>query len=147
MEALNSALSSAHISKEDVVPVPVTCFSDSVNDITLHFQIIRLPRQIYVWIGCNYAKFGNLYAATPTSASTTSPMQRNGVSVSCVLGGVSDNTGSGLARRLVLKTGLHVILASNIPKNSPLLEAEAEKMLVQKLIKLGYTKPKSEASP
>ncbi|KAF4394260.1 uncharacterized protein LOC115714312 [Cannabis sativa] len=141
MEALNSALSSAHISKGDDV-VPITCFTEAVNDVTVHFQIIRLPRQIYVWIGCNSAKFGNLYAAAPTS--TTSP--KNGVNVSCVLGGTSDNTGSGIVRRLVLKTGHHVILASNIPKNPPLLEAAAEKILMQKLINLGYTKPKSEAS-
>ena len=69
--------------------------------------------------------------------------------MTCVLGGNSDNTGTGIARRLgrhyyvmesksygngidqlrnsffffvVLKTGLNIMLASNIPKNSPLLE-------------------------
>ncbi|XP_024023544.1 uncharacterized protein LOC21407845 [Morus notabilis] len=143
MEALNSALRSADISDDKQTEndvVPVISFSDAVNDVTLHFQIIRLPRQIYAWIGCNSAKFGHLYAAAPTQP------RNNGASVSCVLGGASDNTASGIARRLVLKSGLHVILASNIPKNSPLLEAEAEKMLVQKLISLGYTRPRSEAS-
>ncbi|KAJ0026031.1 hypothetical protein Pint_07229 [Pistacia integerrima] len=60
-----------------------------------------------------------------------------------ILGGVSDNTGSGIARRLVIKTGLNVILACNIPKNSPMIEVNAEKKLVEKLISLGYTRPKS----
>ncbi|GMN51427.1 hypothetical protein TIFTF001_020582 [Ficus carica] len=89
MEALNSALSSAHISDDDKQPpndvVPVTSFSEAVNDVTLHFQIIRLPRQIYAWIGCNSAKFGHLYAAAPTQP------KHNGVSGSCVLGGHLEN--------------------------------------------------------
>jgi proteasome assembly chaperone 4 len=76
-------------------------------------------------------------------------MQDNRVSVTSVLGGTSDNTGSSMARRLgigsissmqhfmlyltngiklaslhvsVLKTGLNIVLACNIPKDSPMLE-------------------------
>ncbi|KAL0308066.1 UNVERIFIED_CONTAM: hypothetical protein Sangu_2996300 [Sesamum angustifolium] len=94
-----------------------------------------LSLSIYAWIGCNSAKFGHLYAAAPTPPSNT-------VGVTSLIGGASDNIGSGIARRLVLKTGLNVVLACNIPKNSPILEANAEKILVQKLISLGYTKPK-----
>ncbi|KAI3469222.1 hypothetical protein Pfo_025885 [Paulownia fortunei] len=120
--------------------VQVTCFSEVSDDVTLHFQIIRLHKQasenlIYAWIGCNSAKFGHLYAAAPTRPSNT-------VGVTSLIGGASDNTGSGIARRLVLKTGLNIVLACNIPKNSPMLEANAEKKLVQKLIGLGYSKPK-----
>ncbi|CAH8381099.1 unnamed protein product [Eruca vesicaria subsp. sativa] len=114
--------------------VKVSCFTEVLDDVTLHFQIIRLAKQIYVWIGYNSAKFGNLYAAASTRPSNT-------VSVTSVLGGTSDNTGSGIARRLVMKTGLNIILACNIPKNNPLLEAKAEKMLIRKLIDLGYTMP------
>ncbi|XVF62364.1 hypothetical protein PTKIN_Ptkin09bG0001800 [Pterospermum kingtungense] len=118
--------------------VQVTSFTELVDDITLHFQIIRLPKQIYAWIGCNSAKLGNLYAAAPTRPHNT-------VSVTSILGGASDNTGTGIARRIVLKTGLNVIVACNIPKNSPMLEANAEKKLVEKLISLGYSRPKSPA--
>ncbi|XP_021889476.1 proteasome assembly chaperone 4 [Carica papaya] len=117
-------------------PCPNHLFSEVVDDLTLHFQIIHLSRQIYVWIGCNSTKFGNLYAAAPTRPNNT-------VSVTSVLGGASDNTGFGIARRLVLKTGLNIIMACNIPKNSPMLEATAEKVLVQKLISLGLTRPRS----
>ncbi|KAH9684090.1 hypothetical protein KPL71_027891 [Citrus sinensis] len=116
--------------------VQITCFSDIVNDVTLHFQIIRLRNQIYAWIGCDSAKLGRVYAA-----ATTRP--HNTVSVTSIIGGVSDNTGSGIARRIVLKTGLNVILACNIPKDSLMLEANAEKKLVEKLIGLGYTRPKA----
>ncbi|TVU51106.1 hypothetical protein EJB05_02513 [Eragrostis curvula] len=120
--------------------VQVTCFTEDLHDVTLHFQIIRFSKQIYAWIGCNTAKFGHLYAA-----ATTRPDNR--VSVTSVLGGTSDNTGSSMARRLVLKTGLNIVLACNIPKDSPMLEAAAERKLVEKLKGLGYIKPKAgEAS-
>ncbi|KAM3262693.1 hypothetical protein ACQJBY_053056 [Aegilops geniculata] len=115
----------------------VTCFSEDLHDVTLHFQIISFSKQIYAWIGCNNsAKFGHLYAA-----ATTRP--GNGVSVASVLGGTSDNTGSGMARRLVLKTGLNIILACNVPKDSPMLEAVAERKLVEKLRSLGSIRSKT----
>ncbi|XP_052202852.1 uncharacterized protein LOC127808370 isoform X1 [Diospyros lotus] len=124
---------------EDGGGIQVTCFTEVMDDVTLHFQIISLHKQIYAWIGCNSAKFGHLYAAAPTPPNST-------VSVTNLLGGTSDNTGSSVARRLVHKTGLNVLLACNIPKNSPTLEAAAEKKLVQKLINLGYVRPKSKGS-
>nr|BAJ89485.1 predicted protein [Hordeum vulgare subsp. vulgare] len=114
----------------------VTCFSEDLHDVTLRFQIIRMSKQIYAWIGCNQsAKFGHLYAAATTRLG-------DGVSVTSVLGGTSDNTGSSMARRLVLKTGLNIILACNIPKDSPMLEAAAERKLVEKLRSLGYIRSK-----
>ncbi|XP_023732686.1 uncharacterized protein LOC111880481 [Lactuca sativa] len=125
------------ISISNVNDLQITCFSDVFNDTTLHFQIIRLPKQIYAWIGCDSAKFGHLYAAAPTRPNNT-------VSVSSLLGGNSDNTGSGIARRIVIKTGVPLTLACNIPKDSPMLEAAAEKKLVQKLNALGYTKSKHQ---
>ncbi|XP_061361219.1 uncharacterized protein LOC133305102 [Gastrolobium bilobum] len=117
----------------------LTCFSELVNDVSIHFQIIRFPKQIYVWIGYNSAKLGHMYAAAPTRPN-------NMVSITSILGGASDNTGSGIGHRLVLKTGLNIILACNIPKNSPMLEIEVEKILVQKLISLGYTKSRLAAT-
>lgn len=117
--------------------VEITCFTEVLEDATVYFQIIRLNKQIYAWIGCNSAKLGPLYAATPTRPNNT-------VSVTSILGGTSDNTGSGIARRLVLRTGLIIILACNLPKNNPMLEIGAEKKLIEKLISMGYRKPKSK---
>jgi hypothetical protein len=119
--------------------VKVSCFSELVDELTLHFQIIRLHKQIYAWIGCNSSKLGSLYAAAPTRPN-------NVVGVTSLLGGTSDNVGSGIARRLVLKTGLNIILACNIPKDNPMIEAAAEKKLVQILIGLGYTKVSTKCS-
>ncbi|KAI5440912.1 uncharacterized protein LOC127073848 [Lathyrus oleraceus] len=116
-----------------------TCFTELVNEANLHFQITRFPKQIFVWIGYNSAKLGSVYAAASTRPN-------NVVSVTSILGGNSDNTGSGIARRLVLKTGLNIIMACNIPKNSPMVEIEAEKILIQKLISLGYTKSRLEGT-
>ncbi|GAU24725.1 hypothetical protein TSUD_355540 [Trifolium subterraneum] len=67
-------------------------FTELVNNVSLHYQIIRFPKQ------------------------------NNVVSVTNILGGNSDNTGSGIARQLVLKTGLNIIMACNIPKNNPMVE-------------------------
>ncbi|KAF9677167.1 hypothetical protein SADUNF_Sadunf08G0079800 [Salix dunnii] len=141
MENLNAQQPSSS-SRNDTASgngVEVTCFTEVVDDVTLHLQIIHLGKQIYAWIGCNSGKLGHLYAAASTRPNNTA-------SVTCVLGGNSDNTGTGIARRLVLKTGLNIMLASNIPKNSPLLEANAEKKLVEKLIHLGYAIPKSKGA-
>ncbi|XP_059636292.1 uncharacterized protein LOC132278510 [Cornus florida] len=134
---ISSNGSSQNNKEDDEGGVQINCFSEESDNVTLHFQIIRLQKQIYAWIGCNSAKFGNLYAALPARPKNT-------VSVTSIIGGASDNTGSGIACRLVLKTGLNVLLACNIPKNSPMLEADAEKKLVEKLINLGYARSKSK---
>ncbi|OVA18502.1 hypothetical protein BVC80_1831g21 [Macleaya cordata] len=73
--------------------VQITCFTEDMNNATFHIQIIKLHKQIYAWIGCNSAKFGHLYAAASTRPNNT-------VSVTSILGGASDNTGSSIARRL-----------------------------------------------
>ncbi|KAF7837656.1 proteasome assembly chaperone 4 [Senna tora] len=140
----DDAMSTAQFSREDQlsendVGLQITCFSEVLNDVTFHFQIIRFPKQIYVWVGYNSAKFGYMYAAAPTRPN-------NVVSVTSILGGASDNTGSGIARRLVLKTGLNIVMACSIPKNNPILEADAEKLLIKKLISLGYTKSRIEGT-
>ncbi|CAK7326255.1 unnamed protein product [Dovyalis caffra] len=151
MEKLNVQPSSSSQNDEAAAVsdngVEVTCFTEVLDDVTLHLQIIHLGKQIYAWIGCNSGKLGHLYAAAPTRPflidfvvvrfALLMYFKNNTASVTCVLGGNSDNTGTGIARRLVLKTGLNIMLASNVPKNSPLLEANAEKKLVEKLIHLG----------
>ncbi|KAG2617285.1 hypothetical protein PVAP13_3NG179697 [Panicum virgatum] len=38
----------------------VTCLTEDLHDVTLHFQIVRFSKEIYVWVGCNTAKFGHL---------------------------------------------------------------------------------------
>ncbi|XP_073099159.1 uncharacterized protein [Elaeis guineensis] len=69
--------------------VRITCFTADMHDLAFHFQIIKLTKQIYVWVGCNSARFGHLYAA-PTAGPNIE------VSVTSLNGGCSDNTGSSI---------------------------------------------------
>ncbi|KAH9606007.1 hypothetical protein KSS87_009492, partial [Heliosperma pusillum] len=200
-----TAEASSQVTASKDAGVEITCFTEVFDEATVHFQIMRLNKQIYVWIGCDSAKMGSLYAAAPTRP-------HNEVSVASLLAGTSDNTGAGIARRLdelywnassngkfsiksalailkgedaptegnstawhviwklpvqqrirmlvwlaahdrlmtnynrvkrVLRTGLNIVLACNLPKNNSMLEISAEKKLAEKLISLGYTKPRS----
>eukprot|EP00250_Pteridium_aquilinum_P011624 c20203_g1_i1 orf=92-541(+) len=108
-------------------------FSHEVQDGILHFQILKLDKQLYIWVGCNSAKLGQLYA------SITTPFERT-PSLATLIGGTADSVGASIARRLALKTGWSIVLACNLPKNSPNLEAQAEKWLFQELRTLGYVK-------
>ncbi|XP_057860643.1 uncharacterized protein LOC131069300 isoform X2 [Cryptomeria japonica] len=67
--SLNKEGSSQSVSAGDRsnnVNLQLTCFTEEAHDVTLHFQIISLSKQIYIWIGCNSAKLGHLYAGAPT---------------------------------------------------------------------------------
>ena len=62
VDALNKALSSAQVFKEkqqasvnhkddevgDGGGMQITCFSEVVNDVSLHFQILRFPKQVWI---------------------------------------------------------------------------------------------------
>ena len=51
VEALNEAVSSALVFNDEVGNgggVQITCFSEVVNDVALHFQILRLPKQVSI---------------------------------------------------------------------------------------------------
>ncbi|KAG0567223.1 hypothetical protein KC19_7G119800 [Ceratodon purpureus] len=130
----------------DAAPTPdmepgleMTQFSDESNDSTFHFQILRLVDQLYVWIGCNSARMGNLFAALPTRWDKTA-------SVAALVGGGAESTGASMARRLSMRTGWSIILSSNLPSNAPVLEAFAEQRLFQELRTLGYVKSASKTS-
>jgi len=124
----------------DIAPgLEMTQFSDESNDSTFHFQILQLVDQLYIWIGCNSARMGNLYAALPTKWDKTG-------SVAALVGGGADSTGASMARRLSMRTGWSIILASNIPSNAPGLEAFAEQRLFQELKTMGYIKSASKAT-
>eukprot|EP00271_Cylindrocystis_brebissonii_P009235 TRINITY_DN23936_c0_g1_i1.p1 TRINITY_DN23936_c0_g1~~TRINITY_DN23936_c0_g1_i1.p1 ORF type:complete len:145 (+),score=18.95 TRINITY_DN23936_c0_g1_i1:399-833(+) len=111
-------------------------FSDEAMDTKFHFQILRLPNQVYMWVACNGARMGNLCVGVPTRFDSMP-------SVSVLLGGggAGDVSGAGMARRLSLKLKTSVLMASGIPPNSPLLEGFAERRLLQELKALGILSP------
>ncbi|KAI5067138.1 hypothetical protein GOP47_0017666 [Adiantum capillus-veneris] len=130
-EGLPSTLSSFSSSCTLQQPKALHTFSREVQDGLLHFQILKLDKQLYIWVGCNSAKLGQLYASMPT------PFERT-PSLATLIGGTADNVGASIARRLALKTGWSIVLACNLPKNSPNLEAQAEIQLLQELKTLGF---------
>eukprot|EP00252_Welwitschia_mirabilis_P022122 TRINITY_DN5891_c0_g1_i1.p1 TRINITY_DN5891_c0_g1~~TRINITY_DN5891_c0_g1_i1.p1 ORF type:complete len:165 (+),score=31.86 TRINITY_DN5891_c0_g1_i1:186-680(+) len=128
-----SASTSDHNEGTSDAQIRMTCFSEEAHDAILHFQIISFSKQVYIWIGCNSAKLGYLHAGAFTRPNMNP-------TVTTLIGGGADSTGAGIARRLVSRTGLNIIVACNIPKDSPMLEALAERLLIQKLNCLGYSK-------
>ncbi|CAM6129780.1 unnamed protein product [Calypogeia fissa] len=119
--------------------LPLTEFSDEIDEATFHFQILKLTDQLYIWVGCNSARLGHLYASFPSRFDKMP-------SLTTLIGGGADSVGASMARRLSLKTGWSIILAANIPSNSPTIEAFAEKRLLQELRALGYVKAIANAA-
>lgn len=42
------------------------CFSENILDVSVHFQIVHLGRQLFIWIGSTSTHLGNLYLAGTT---------------------------------------------------------------------------------
>ncbi len=42
------------------------CFSEELLDSTVHFQVMDLGRQLYIWVGTSAAQMGSLCFASPT---------------------------------------------------------------------------------
>ncbi|KAJ7564078.1 hypothetical protein O6H91_02G000300 [Diphasiastrum complanatum] len=135
----------ASVAGEDLLPTMMSslthadsepnmiCFSDEAHDATFHFQIICLKEQLYIWIGCNSAKLGTVFASIPTPYNTTP-------SLAALIGGGASSTGGSMARRLAMKTGWSILLASNLPSNALVLESFAERKLFQELKNRGFIK-------
>ncbi|KAL2642062.1 hypothetical protein R1flu_009649 [Riccia fluitans] len=124
-------------SSSESVGLPLSEFSDEAHDSTFHFQILKLTDQLYIWVSCNSARLGHLFASYPLPFDKIP-------SLTSLLGGGPDNTGASMARRLAMKTGWSIILAANLPSNSPTLEAYAERRLFQELRTLGYVKSSAD---
>ncbi|XP_024545797.1 proteasome assembly chaperone 4-like [Selaginella moellendorffii] len=112
----------------------LTCFSDEAHDASFHFQILCLDKQLYIWIGCNSARLGHLFASIPT------PYDKMPSLSALIGGGGANSAGGGIARRLALRTGYSVVLAANLPSNAPSLEGFAERRVLKELQDLGYTR-------
>lgn len=42
------------------------CFSEKILDVSVHFQIVHLGRQLFIWIGADSTDLGNMYLAGNT---------------------------------------------------------------------------------
>ena len=48
--------------------VQLHCFSEDILDTAVHFQVLDLGRQLYVWAGTGEARMGPLCLASPPAA-------------------------------------------------------------------------------
>eukprot|EP00850_Spirogloea_muscicola_P017116 SM000144S00664 [mRNA] locus=s144:71808:73053:- [translate_table: standard] len=137
------------------------CASAELDDgAAVHCQILPLSQQLYIWIGVNAAAMGQLYAAVCTPFDKLP-------SLSVLMGSSSDSPGAAIARRLgnsnapslsflgilplqpfpsAMKTGHSIVLSCNVPSNSPLLEAQAERLVLQELKSMGILTKTSSSS-
>eukprot|EP00898_Chlorokybus_atmophyticus_P008935 jgi/Chlat1/9042/Chrsp94S08303 len=96
----------------------------SSDGATVHFQILELDKQVFVWVGHGVPRLGNLHAATPTKFDRVP-------SVTTLFGGGANDPAATIAQRLSLKLGKPVLLSYNLPANTPLLQAFAEAQLIR----------------
>ncbi|KAG1671134.1 hypothetical protein FOA52_005386 [Chlamydomonas sp. UWO 241] len=98
-------------------------------EATLHFQILDLGRQYYIWISASGPKMANLYLAIQTPADPKP-------SVASLIPGPAGGAGESLAQRLALKAKKPVLVSCNLPSNTPMLQAIAERRLLQELAEM-----------
>ncbi|XP_075265413.1 uncharacterized protein LOC142357757 [Convolutriloba macropyga] len=102
-------------------------FSEEAPDTTVFFQVILLPGQCFVWIGSGRAKVTSLVAAAAT------PYDSVPSTTTLMTGEHASEEGSALARKLAVFLHMPVLCSSNLPQNSPLLQAFAERKLKDRL--------------
>ncbi|GIL63367.1 hypothetical protein Vafri_17435 [Volvox africanus] len=102
-------------------------FVTQTHDAALHFQILDLGRQYYIWVSAVGPKLGSLYLAIKTPADKTPAV------ASLMTMNAAGDEGPAMAQRLALKLGKPVVCSCNLPQNAPLLQAVAERRLMQEL--------------
>mmetsp|Transcript_675 Transcript_675/g.1558 ORF Transcript_675/g.1558 Transcript_675/m.1558 type:complete len:185 (-) Transcript_675:153-707(-) len=120
----------------------------------LHFQIVRLHEQLYVWVGAgDTPAHGELSMAVKTrmsdTPSVTTLLGAGGAPASSAGGGggggaanaagpsLIDSVSNGMAQRLAKRTGMCVVASCNLPHDLADLQVFAERTLLAKLKELG----------
>lgn len=108
------------------VPLRQRCFSEAGPDGVVHFQIVDLRRQLFVWVSVGSADLGNLCMATQTRMD-------NVPAVATLSHSSSNDAGNTLAQKLALRVRKPVLCSCQIPQAAPMLQAFAERRLFQEL--------------
>jgi hypothetical protein len=96
----------------------------------LHFQLLELPRQLYLWVGAGAPRMGNLCVAVPTRMDPAP-------AVATLIDGDAGDEAAGMARRLTRRAGVPVALSLNLPPGAPPeLRAFAERRALEELAAL-----------
>ncbi|KAL6749888.1 hypothetical protein V8C86DRAFT_2828868 [Haematococcus lacustris] len=102
------------------------CFTECLPEATVHFQLIDMGRQLYIWAGVGRPSLSAMCMAIKTPM--TSPP-----AVATLMDAGASNNGHCVAARLTMKAHKPVLCSWNIPSNNPILEAFAEKRLKAEL--------------
>ena len=109
-------------------------------DVPVHFQILNLGRQLYIWVGTGTASqaadFSNLALALPQQLSSQTGAAQP-VATSLVRGS-GDDLAAGMARKLVQKVRMPVALSWSLPAGDAMQTAWAQRKLMEHLQQLGY---------
>ena len=106
-------------------------FSAEAGEEVLLFEVLELEEQLYVWAGVRGSpRLDALHAAAPPRPGAGAGAPR---AAAALLPGMPGADGLALARRLATKTSKHVVLSCNLPPGEPLLQAIAERRLLQEL--------------
>ena len=116
-------------------------FTEVCTDVPVHFQILNLGRQLYIWVGtgtgtaAQAADFSNLALALPqqlgSSAAASQPVATS------LVRGSGDDVATGMARKLVQKVRMPVALSWSLPAGDAVQTAWAQRKLVELLQQLG----------
>lgn len=120
---------SVHAPKTDPTTRMRTFVQQTPSDAPIYFQIIDLGRQYYVWIATGGARFQELHLAIQTSLDKRP-------SLANLINGGGSEDGHALAQRLALRLKKPVLCSCNLPANSPILQAIAERRLLQELLSM-----------
>ena len=108
-------------------------------DVPVHFQILNLGRQLYIWVGTGTATqaaaFSNLALALPQQLSSSAAASQP-VATSLVRGS-GDDVATGMARKLVQKVRMPVALSWSLPAGDTMQTAWAQQKLMELLQQLG----------
>ncbi|CAL8471945.1 g11487 [Coccomyxa elongata] len=107
------------------------CFSEEILDNTVHFQIMDLGRQLYIWVGTGAAQMGSLAMASPLGTQTGTGRQMPPVAM--LVKGANEDGSASLAQRLAARVGRPVAVAWSLPEEPPALGLVAERRLMREL--------------
>ncbi|GAX76737.1 hypothetical protein CEUSTIGMA_g4184.t1 [Chlamydomonas eustigma] len=116
---------------ENPLRINQKCVSIDSPEATIHIQIIDLGQQYYIWCsslgsGCSNLHLGVNHPRDPSSSSVAS-----------LLPAPASSACESMARRLALRVGKPVLCSIQLPANSPMLQAIAEKHILKELTSMG----------
>ena len=119
-------------------PMQHHTFTDTCLDVPVHFQILNLSRQLYIWVGtgsaAQAADFTNLALALPQPAASPAAPP----AATSLVRGPGDDQATGIAQKLVRKVRMPVALSWSLPAGDAMQTAWAQRKLGEYLQQLGF---------